>query len=185
MKPYFESLKEQNGSALIVAMLILVVLTILGLSATQTTQMEISIAGNQKLYKTAFHLADSGIYAVPKLINECYENDGDQSFTSVTYLGATGTFYRELMGFDVHDDPRDVRFSIDALNVDVDVNRTGAQNLPGGGVEFASGYEGIGFGSSGGVAVSYDLDSLGRGPVLSQANIVAGYRKVLGVPGGL
>ena len=38
---------------------------------------------------------------------------------------------------------------------------------------------------SGGVAVLYDIDSLGLGPASSQANVLAGYRKVLGVPGGI
>jgi hypothetical protein len=156
----------------------------LGLSATQTSQTGISIAGNNKLYKIAFHLADSGIYATPKLIDACYENDSDPTFTHVTYKDGD-SFYRELMGFDPWDPEVDVIFSINSLNIEVDVNRTGAHNLAGGGVEFASGYEGIGFGSSGGVAVYYDLDSRGRGPALSQANIVAGYRKVLGIPGGL
>jgi hypothetical protein len=67
----------------------------------------------------------------------------------------------------------------------VDVNRTHTQNLPGGGTEFASGAEGIGVGSAGGVAIFYDIDSFGTGPDSAQSRITAVYRKVVGVAGGM
>ena len=71
------------------------------------------------------------------------------------------------------------------FSIDVDVNRTRVQHLAGGGVEFASGAEGIGVGSAGGVAIFYALDSLGNGPASSVSDIGGVYRKVIGVPGGL
>jgi len=176
-------LKNEEGSALVLALLILVLLTLLGIAVTRQSAVELQIAGNYKVHKTAFHHADSGTYATPKLIADCIE--ADQDVGGINYLGGADTFYREIMGFDPYDAARDVRYTMSGFDIDVDVNRVGARNIAGGGVEFASGAEGIGVGSSGGVAILYDVDSLGNGPANSRSIIVSAYRLVVGVIGGL
>ena len=186
MKDFRKPLIGQDGSVLIIALLIMVLLTVVGLSVTRTTDIDIDIAKNDQFHKTAFFHADSGVYTIPKLISLCInEGQDDNTFPNITYLGAPNTFYREIMGFDPHDAASDVQFSLDGFTVNVDVNRTGQQNLAGGGVEFASGAEGVGVGSGGGVAVFFDLDSLGNGPNGSLSDVEATYRKVIGVVGGL
>ena len=185
MKNISVKFSENKGSITVIALLILVVLTILGVGATITSGIEIQIAGNQKYNLIAFENADSSVYVTPKLISACIDNNDEQTFSDVTYLGSTGTFYRELMGFDSNDSSRDVRFVVTGYSVDVDVSRLGVQYITGGGVEFGSGSEGIGVGSVGGVAILYDMDSLGSGPNSSAVNIAGVYRKVLGVSGGL
>ena len=175
----------QDGSVLIIALLIMVLLTVVGLSVTRTTDIDIQIAKNDQFHKTAFFNADSGVYTTPKLISLCMDNGAEQSVTNITYLGTAGTFYREIMGYNPHDTASDIQFSLGGFAVNVDVNRTGQQNLAGGGVEFASGAEGVGVGSAGGVAIFYDMDSLGNGPNASLSEVVAAYRKVVGVGGGL
>lgn len=174
----------QDGSVLIIALLIMVLLTVVGLSVTRTTDTDIQIAKNDQFHKTAFFNADSGIYTTPKLISLCMDNGAEQTVTNITYLGTAGTFYREIMGYDAHDTARDMQFSLGGFGVAVDVNRTGQHNIAGGGVEFASGAEGVGVGSAGGVAIFYDLDSLGKGPNASLSEVEAAYRKVVGVGGG-
>ena len=176
-------LKNEEGSALVLALLILVLLTLLGIAVTRQSAVELQIAGNYKVHKTAFHHADSGTYATPKLIADCIQ--ADQDVGGINYLGGADTFYREIMGFDPYDAARDVRYTMSGFDIDVDVNRVGARNIAGGGVEFASGAEGIGVGSSGGVAILYDVDSLGNGPANSRSIIVSAYRLVVGVIGGL
>jgi hypothetical protein len=185
MKLLFNKTGNEEGSALIVALLFLVLLTIIGISASTTSQIEVNIAANQKTHEMAFNHSDSGIYATPKLISTCIESGAEQAAAGFTYLGAGGTFYREIMGYDPWDAARDTRLTLSGFDVDVDVNRTGVQHLAGGGVEFASGAEGIGVGSAGGVAIFYDMDSLGNGPASSVSDIGGVYRKVVGVPGGL
>jgi hypothetical protein len=175
----------EDGSVLIVALLIMVLLTVVGLSVTRTTDIDIQIAKNDQFHKTAFFNADSGVYTTPKLISLCMDNSAEQNVANISYLGTAGTFYREIMGYDVHDAASDIQFSLGVFAVNVDVNRTGQQNLAGGGVEFASGAEGVGVGSGGGVAIFYDMDSLGNGPSNSESNVGAVYRKVVGVGGGL
>ncbi len=178
-------LTSEKGSALVIALLIMVMLTIMGLAVTNTTEIDVQISKNDQFFKRAFYNADSGVYASPKVISRCLDNGNEVTISGVTYLGTGGTFYREIMGYDAHDSDKDLRFVLSGFNVDVDVNRTGQKNLAGGGVEFASGAEGMGVGSAGGVAVFYDLDSLGRGPSGSQSEVIAEYRKVIGVVGGL
>ena len=175
----------ENGSVLVVALMILVLLTVMGISATKTSEIEIQIAGNEQFHKVAFYNADSGIYTTPKVISQCLDSGTDSTITNITYLGTSGTFFREIMGYNGYDADRDLRFSLGGFDIDVDVDRAGVQNIAGGGVEFASGAEGVGVGSAGGVAILYDMDSLGNGPSAAQSNVTAVYRKVVGVPGGL
>ena len=177
--------KNEKGSALVVALMIMVLLTLIGLGITRTTDTDVDVSKNDMFHRTAFYHADSGVYTVPKVISQCIENGSEVTITGITYLGSAGTFFREIMGYDNHDSDKDARFTINGYNVDVDVNRTGQKNLAGGGVEFASGAEGVAVGSAGGVAVYYDLDSVGAGPSNSQSEVLAEYRKVIGVAGGL
>ncbi|MBW1997170.1 MAG: hypothetical protein JRJ29_04305 [Deltaproteobacteria bacterium] len=176
---------NKEGSIMIVLLLMLAFLTLIGISATTTTEIEVQIAGNEKFQKIAFYNADSGVYSAPKLISECFETGAEPDAGGVTYLDSDGKFYREIMGFDVYDLSRDIRFVFDGYNVDVDVKRLGQESLAGGSAEFASGAEGVGGGSSGGVAIYYEMDSLGEGPNQTLSNISAVYRKVIGVAGGL
>ncbi|UCF83665.1 MAG: hypothetical protein JSV50_21290 [Desulfobacteraceae bacterium] len=51
--------KNENGSVLVVALLILVLLTIIGISAMSTTNVELKISGNEKSYKMALYAAEA------------------------------------------------------------------------------------------------------------------------------
>ena len=54
-------LKNQKGVSLVIALMILLVLTLLGISAISTTTFETNIAGNERLYNRAFYTTDSGV----------------------------------------------------------------------------------------------------------------------------
>ncbi len=53
-------LKSQEGVALIIALIILLVLTLIGISAITTTTFETSISGNERAGTDAFYAADAG-----------------------------------------------------------------------------------------------------------------------------
>lgn len=53
-------LKNDRGSTIIVAVLILVFLTIIGISAINTSTFEMQIVGNEHRYQIDFYVADSG-----------------------------------------------------------------------------------------------------------------------------
>jgi hypothetical protein len=54
-------LKDQKGIALVVALIILLVVTFIGLAAISTTSYEAKIAGNERVYNNAFYVSDGGI----------------------------------------------------------------------------------------------------------------------------
>ncbi len=54
-------LKNQNGVAIVIALIMLLVLTLIGLYAVNSTYFETNIAGNQRVYNLAFYTADGGI----------------------------------------------------------------------------------------------------------------------------
>ncbi len=54
-------LKDQKGVALVVALIMLLVLTFIGLAAISTTSYEARIAGNERVYNNAFYAGDGGI----------------------------------------------------------------------------------------------------------------------------
>ena len=54
-------LKNEDGSILVVALIMLVLLTLIGISATETSRMDIQIAGNEMVYKQNFYQADAAV----------------------------------------------------------------------------------------------------------------------------
>ena len=60
MNNMVSNLKNENGSALILALLILVLLTLMGISATTTSTVGVQMAGSEKFYDLAFYSAESG-----------------------------------------------------------------------------------------------------------------------------
>lgn len=54
-------LREEKGVALIIALLMLLVLTLIGISSISTTTFETSISGNERVRADAFYAAEAGI----------------------------------------------------------------------------------------------------------------------------
>jgi len=99
--------KEEEGSVLVIALIVLALLTIIGIAATQMSETELGMAANWKFQKEAFYAAESaGSYVARS--PEFYDTDNisvanpktfssspgllgpDQSFDgTVQYLGAS------------------------------------------------------------------------------------------------
>lgn len=193
MNSFCSHIHNEDGFVFIVALFVLILLTIIGISATSTTTIDLQISQNDKASKIAFYNADGGIYPTVKLISQTI-NAGAK--IEVPDLGAikyrdrpagedpSTDFFNQVMGYDAYDaGTLDIQFNLGIYSVNVDVNRTGQKTLVGGGAEFASGAEGIGGGTS--VAAYFAVDSFGSGPTGANSNVGANYRKVVGVPGGL
>ena len=60
MKGIVDNIANDRGSALILALLVLVLLTLMGISATTTSTIEVQMAGNDKFHEMAFYSAESG-----------------------------------------------------------------------------------------------------------------------------
>lgn len=186
--------KNDSGFVLVACLMMLVVLTLAGIMATNTSIIELLVAANDKLNKASFYRADAGIYTMPKVIRRTV--DGNPATPASINLDAMDfvnpstnaaetatTFYNSIFGFDER--ATNVSYNLGDEIVDVEIFRSGQENLPGGSVEFASGYEGVGHGSSGGVAILYDFSSTGRAPDDTVAEITAQYKLIPGTAGGL
>jgi hypothetical protein len=61
MKNVIFAQKNENGSVTIIALIILIVLTIIGISASRTATIDIKIAANQIPYKKSFYISEGGV----------------------------------------------------------------------------------------------------------------------------
>ena len=55
-------LKSEDGNVLIIALLLLIVLTLIGIFATNTARVDMMVASNEIPYKRNFYLAEAGLY---------------------------------------------------------------------------------------------------------------------------
>jgi len=60
MNDILSNFNNEKGSALILALLVLVLLTLMGISATTTSTVGVQMAGSEKFYEMAFYSAESG-----------------------------------------------------------------------------------------------------------------------------
>jgi len=175
----------------------------MGSSATLTSQIDLKLSGNTKVIRTSFYVADGGIMLSPKVISQIITDRAlptPEQTPLITYdefarIGEDPLLLKKIMGFDMDSDYQDEDPNVADLsmnqgtlgNIAVDLTRVATHYLSGGGVEFASGTEGVGVSSSASAAVIYRLDSrgiVGTAPKTTSSNIVAQYRKVVGVAGG-
>jgi hypothetical protein len=68
-------LNNRQGSVIVIALIILVLLTIIGIAATNTSTTEVQISTNALLNNVAFYTADSGIEAGRAALNTLKLND--------------------------------------------------------------------------------------------------------------
>ena len=197
-------LDNHRGSALVVALLMLVVLTLIGISATTTTTFELQIAGNDKLYKRAFYAADGATEMGGELIEQNIEErdwdlgddgnaiDRDHPLTrgNVRIEHANPYMNRNI---DIDGNPidgkpendyRDAVYpqaawnnSIPQTNIKVAGNTTLST---GSAVQLIAGYEGKGKGAAGGGAwITYDVRAQRRDVSNTNVRIWLGWRHVL------
>lgn len=199
--------EAQQGTAIIMALLILLVLSVIGVYAVSTSTMETKISGVERGYQEAFYTADSGEPIGLKIVKLILQYDPqtpealDTPWNSVVdsgLLGMDGEIFTDSRNdYTIFDDSPNSDIDLDSKNDSnnlglpsyvqllVDIDRLKSHHLPGGGIEFAAGYEGIGFGGGGDVAVLYAVDSVGRYSMRgAQSRVYVGYRHVPGLAGG-
>lgn len=96
------SLKNQSGAALVVALIMMIVLTLIGLAAMFTSTFEVILSGNKRGATDAFFAADSGVqvtianienFDIPgKYVNNQYNPFNDKKNPNPTNAKVTITF---------------------------------------------------------------------------------------------
>ena len=198
-------LDNERGSVLLVSVLVLLLLTIIGIFATTTTDIELRISGNEKLAKIAFYEADGGTEFCRELLEQNIAcPDGFPVVTSETYAiippGETHGVFVDTPVFYLNEkDEDDPSLPCDANrdihipnNYDVQVDDDNAPHtnltvegvttyLPGSAIEMAAGYEGKGRGAaSGGTQMLFDIFSQRMGRANSSACVCIEYRHIVG-----
>jgi Tfp pilus assembly protein PilX len=110
-KKAIDSLKMENGVAIIIALLILLVLALIGISAITTTTLDINISGNERVGTDAFYASEAGMQVginqlpdtkpipITKLKEDsCYWSGGPADKGSPKDLRNLGTY--QPAGFD-------------------------------------------------------------------------------------
>ncbi|MDF1592334.1 MAG: pilus assembly PilX N-terminal domain-containing protein [Desulfobacterales bacterium] len=198
---FYCRINNEKGSLMVIAIVILMLLTLIGIAITTTASLEMQIASNDRLHKMAFYQADGGIDIGAELLEQ--------------NLGCTNGFSDTLGG-----DQRNVgSVRVTDLNLsantDTDAtvpvdptqgttnrhfyfpeNYSGSQphtNLTVGGntkfstgnaIQMVSGYEGKGKGAgAGGAYIMYSMTSQHMGIAGSQSVIQVQWRHVIGMEG--
>ncbi len=169
-------LRNENGFVLITALMMLVVLMVIGIAATNTTTVELQISGNDKAAKQTFYQADGGTEIGITILEESMMTAGFDS---------AGGYY----GVDINTLNPDMNAT--STGVDASMTQNGettefrfwslsSQWTPGGSQQMAAGYEGGGKSAAGGGSFKlYNVQSRHLGPNNSEAAIRVQWRHVL------
>ncbi len=158
---------DENGSILVVSMLVLSLLTMIGIAATTTSTIETQIAINDQRYKETFYRAEGGLQVAQELLEQNIRCPN--GFTSADIEGTITVEPSDDYGLAFWQNPTE--FANDPTDNDRDAYITqndgtrtnltfgGTTSLsPGGSLQMAAGYEGIGKGAAGGGAdITYDI----------------------------
>lgn len=189
MKTGTSRLADESGFVLITALIIMLILTIIGIAATNTSVFEIQIAGNDRVHKETFAQADAGISLNERLTFENAVCNAVSSGFNPANLDISNTVRVFVDDFATPVSAPPVPFLVD------DANRTAAyypdgvlgndagrhtnlngagrvRTTPGSALQMVAGYEGLGAGAAGGgTHVLYDLLSEHRGHTNSRSLI--------------
>lgn len=187
-----ETNTEEQGFILVTCLVIMVILSLIGIMATNTSRMEIKSSANDRIAKSAFYRADSGIYSAPKVIRESIDVGNAMNLPNVQLIDpydgeaeSSADFYAKMKGYDVPGSGgpnSSIGFQQGAETTRVNILRSGEEPLPGESVEFLSGYSGAGKAMA--FSVLYSLNSEGTAGNNGVANIESLY-KYIPRPGGL
>jgi hypothetical protein len=175
------SAQNEQGFVLILALFMLVICTIIGIAAMNTSITEIDIAGNEKVHKETSYQAEAG-YAAPVAAlyeknaygswadNEKFADLGSNEYVEMLD-GAfllegrddaplySGKWDKNNQAIDTVEDSPDISIRIkNKFNLDMDVDKVDVRYIAGGAVEFASGAEGAGVSTH---RVIYNIDTIG------------------------
>ena len=213
MRSISTTLTEQDGSVIMIIVVILMAVTALGLTMINMGSSEQEMAANEKFYEDSFYDADSCVQVTAKFLRHLSDEDDNANYgippgsplaPGVIYPTSVGdylAFHHKIMrtkeSFEDASGPfvfaEDLGFNPNLLAAQADIRPTGAGPSEGtAGLQENAGYSaGIGLGGagSGGFNEWYIIACEGRGlgDASSKATttVFGRYRKVPGIPGGL
>ena len=174
--------RDNDGYILITVLLLLLVLTILGMAAINTSTVENVLSGNVRLRERNLSKADAGVELSSGLIERSVRESDITGFTNIvspTFASTSDDYLpNELRATAFDTDTQDLAFTVDSQNVTVDIDKMYSKWIGGTAIEFAAGYEGAGKSAGSGFYTFYRINAQGFGLVLSNAEVGTIYRYV-------
>ena len=176
-----KTINNEKGAILITMLLLMVIVTLLGVIAINTSTIDIQITGYSKREAQALQGAEAGVgLSIPIIENTIAGGALTPTSIPITIDGTTTTYSltgnppnleSEILNDQLGGATGELSlFRSDisitdigqGVKVDVDIDRMYSYALPGGSLEFAAGYEGVGAGAGGGgVGILYKINSRG------------------------
>ncbi len=168
-----KTINNERGAILITILLLMVIITLIGIIAINTATVDIQISGQTKRASMAFVGAEAGVDLAIPIIEYTLNPPSPLSEGTLPVLPSGFTYNaadvgNEIIGESNYDPDTasaspDITISqVNGVEVKVDIDRLYPYIIPGGSLEFASGYEGTGSGAAGGgVGVLYRIDAQG------------------------
>lgn len=170
-----KQIRNENGMILVTVILLMAIVALLGVIAINTSTVDIQISGNMRRMSSAFSGAEAGTdLAVPVIERTLAAGELDPTSISDGTVDGGGDLATEITGgsdynMDSASGSPDLEYTLSgpdenggSVQVQVDIDRMYAYTLPGGAMEFASGYEGTGAAAAGGgIGILYRITSEG------------------------
>ncbi len=178
--------KQDHGYILVTVLLLLLVLTIVGMSAIGTSSLENMLSGNIRLKERNIAKAEGGADISTAVIERTVRTQDTRNFETIINDSSLPTELRSSP-FDPDDtdtspDTSDLVIDLHADNpgpdVRVDIDKMYTRWIGGTAIEFASGYEGVGKSGGRGFYTFYRINSTGSDVVSSSSCVGCIYRYV-------
>jgi hypothetical protein len=191
MKPIRHPIDNQNGSAMVIALIIMALLTIIGHLATRSTRLELQTATNDLRHKQAFYTADGMTEMAAELLEQNVACSA--GFTTLQRGGLIEVLDNDFWKNNLvanrlpSDTVRDVRIPLgndDALPHTNIVYGGSTGFGTGSALQIAAGYEGKGKSIAGGGAfMVFEQSVQHRGNFNAEACVQTQWRHVIGEEG--
>ena len=188
MKKLTKTINNEQGFVLIASLMMLMILLIIGIAATNTTTIELQISGNDKVNKTTFYAAEGGIEVGSELVEQSIWDFPNVVLPVVNGVARLGNLSilgdYTLLQSNPYFDPDSIDLTSPDAYFSYSVANPTATTIPrtdlwiggrsvqiaGGSLQQLAGYLGKGKGkASGGGGALYDIHSIAYGPGNSQS----------------
>ncbi|HDH34261.1 MAG TPA: hypothetical protein ENG88_02265, partial [Nitrospirae bacterium] len=119
--------EKNDGYILITVLLLLLVLTVLGIAAIQTSTVDNALSGNVRLRERNLSKADAGAEVSTGLIERSVREGNITGFTNIispTFDAASPNYLpTELRATAFDPDTLDVAFTVDSQSITVDIDK--------------------------------------------------------------
>ncbi len=179
--------RQENGYILVTVLLLLLVLTIVGMSAIGTSSLENMLSGNIRIKERNIAKAEGGADISTAVIERTVRTQDTKNFATIIKDPNLPTELRSSP-FDP-DDTDDTNIPDTDLAIDihpgnagddvlVDIDKMYTKWIGGTAIEFASGYEGVGKSGGRGFYTFYRINSTGNDLASSSSCVGCIYRYV-------